>query len=69
MGPNVSWGWGMLAWYGLRCLKIDCRAHGTQMFVVVFAVECSQPGPDLSNSFLNILLPNNTVCGVVRLGY
>ena len=32
-------------------------------------VECSQLEPHLSNSFSNILLANNTVCGVVGLGY
>ena len=35
----------------------------------LFMFECSQLEPDLSNSFLYILLANNTVSGVVGLGY
>ena len=33
-----------------------------------FTVECSRLQPD-PNSFLNILLTNNMVCGLVGLGY
>ena len=34
----------------------------------LFMFECSRLQPNLSNSFLNILLANNTVCGAVGLG-
>ena len=35
--------------------------------VVSFTFPFSQPEPDLSKSFFDILLANNTVCGVVGL--
>ena len=38
-------------------------------WVSLFTVECSQHKPDLSNSFLYLLLANNTVRGLFALGY
>ena len=38
-------------------------------WVSLFALRCSRLQPDLSNSFLNILLVNNTVRGLFVLGY